>query len=93
MFSPFYINGLLNVNEHLQPFLLLFPILAVALFTLGKRLGTLNSDASSPVCQEFIRETHRLFNVSLELAFYPVKLFRVLPSKKWRIALDSQMKV
>ena len=68
-------------------------VIAVAQFVFGKRLGCLHLESSNSEGQLFINEIQHLFALIQDLMYYPVKLFRYIPFKKWKELLNSQTSV
>ncbi len=61
---------------------------AVALFSLGKRIGALTATGeTSPESQEFIEHVEKLFNDMVDVLF-ALPIYMIYPTKKWKDLLE-----
>ena len=68
-------------------------ISAVSFFTLGQRLGALDTDGNTPPeCQQFIDEIAGFFENVINL-FFSVPNYRIYRNKIWRTTVNSQRAV
>ena len=73
--------------------IMVYILLAVVYFTLGKRLHALDDSISFPEGQEFINMSDTINRNIMKLIFYPSFIFKTFPNKLWKEALKSQQRV
>lgn len=68
--------------------MLLF-LTAVALFVLGKRLGSLNVGSVPDDCQEYIDHLQK-FLLSTQDLLFNLPYYKIYPTKSWKLLMEAQ---